>query len=63
MLPTKAKIAAFVCSGRRRLKVSHLSPKFACQNESWLAMSTPTRKATAPQTMVAMENARTMSSS
>ncbi len=38
MLPTKAKMAAFVCSGRRRPKVSQDTPRFACQNESCVAM-------------------------
>jgi hypothetical protein len=59
MLPTKAKMTAFVCSGRRRPKVAHDVLKFACQNASCVAISTPTAMPTMPQTMVAHRNFRT----
>ncbi len=62
-LPTKAKMAALVCSGRRRPKLSHSMPRFACQNDSWAAMITPTRNATTPHNTVTPVNARTMASS
>ncbi len=63
MLPTKAKMAALVCSGRRRPKLSHDVFRLACQWDSWVAMITPRRRATAPQITVARENARQTSSS
>jgi hypothetical protein len=60
MLPTKAKMTAFVCSGRRRPKLSHCWPKLTCQKLSWVAMSTPTSMPTAPQMTEASRNCRTI---
>ncbi len=63
MLPTKAKIAAFVCSGRRRPKVSHDVSRFAFHDTSCMATVAPSSSATRPHTMVASEKARTIASS
>ena len=59
MLPTKAKIAAFVCSGRSRPNVSHGRLKFNRQKFSCEAMMTPTSIPTTPHRMAASMNWRT----
>src|SRR5690606_2678282 len=61
--PQKAKIAAFVCRGRRRPKVVHGSPKFRRYSANWKAIVTPSNMATAPQITVAITNQRTIRSS
>src|SRR3954447_2054893 len=63
MLPTKAKMTAFVCSGRSRPKVSQAVLAFACQPPSWTAISTPTSMPTMPQKMEPAMNWRTVESS
>ena len=77
MLPTKAKITALVCSGRRRPKVRNETPSalmvpkvihsrnlpFICHQESWVAMITPTSMPTMPQKMEAIMKWRTVLSS
>ena len=63
MLPTKAKMAALVCSGRSRPNEVHGRPRLACQNGSWVAIRTPTRSATTPNTSDASVNAFTIQSS
>src|SRR5690606_38478167 len=59
MLPTKAKIAAFVCNGRSRPKVSHSRSKLNRCEFSWQAMKTPADMPTAPQNTEATRNIRT----
>ena len=63
MLPTNAKMAALVCSGRSRPKERKLKPKLSWGNASCEAMKMPTSIATAPQMMVASANLRTTASS
>ena len=73
MFPTKAKMTALVCSGRKRPKVRNempsalIKPKviasrnlpFICHHESWVAMTTPTNMPTIPQNMEAIMKRRT----
>ena len=63
MLPTKAKITALVCSGRSREKVRYGTPRFACHQASWVAMSAPTSMPTTPKITDAAMNRRTIASS
>ncbi len=58
-LPPKAKITALVCSGRRRLNVSHGTSKLRAGQSSWAAINTPTAMPTIPQMTVARANWRT----
>ena len=57
--PPKAKMTAFVCSGRRRPKVVQGSPRLAGHHASCRAMITPTSMPTIPHTTVMMVNWRT----
>ena len=59
-LPTKAKIAALVCSGRSRPYERTEMPDRNAGNTSFNATTNPTRKATIPQNAVAAANFRTM---
>ena len=62
-LPPKAKMAALVCSGRKRPKVMNSLPKLNCQAASCSAATSPNRKAARPHTIVAITNAFTIVSS
>ncbi len=62
MLPTNAKMAAFVWSGRMRPKFRY-GGRFACHQASWSAASAPTSMATRPQPTDAKTNLRETSSS
>ena len=59
-LPTKAKITALVCSGRRRPKVVNGKFMLKAGKNNWQAMSSPTLNPTRPQITVAIANARTI---
>ena len=54
--PPKAKITAFVCSGRRRPYCSQEMPSVSAGQYSWAAMITPTSMPTTPHSTVAMAN-------
>ena len=58
MFPTKAKMAAFVCSGRRRPKVRN-SARLSWWKLSCRAMNTPASMATTPKMIEASMNWRT----
>ncbi len=62
-LPAKAKMAAFVCNGRSRPKLSWARPKFSDGATSMIASHKPTSVATTPQNAVANTNLRTVPSS
>ena len=59
MLPTNAKMTAFVCSGRSLPKVSHDVSKFSFHTASCVAMSRPTTMPMIPQNNDAHMNWRT----
>jgi hypothetical protein len=63
MLPTSAKIDAFVCRGRIRPKVSQLVSKLIAGKESCSAATRPTSMPIRPQATLAMRNCRTTASS
>ena len=52
-------MTAFVCSGRRRPKLSHGIPKLSSGQAICAAMMTPTSMPTMPHTTVITENCRT----
>ena len=60
--PAKAKMTAFVCSGRRRPKVSS-GGMFTDGSASWRAIRSPTSMPTSPQMNVASMNLRAIASS
>src|SRR5688500_14539964 len=62
MLPTNAKMTAFVCSGRSRPNDS-IGCTFAPCQASWSAATTPTSMPTMPQRTDASANLRGVSSS
>src|SRR3954464_4295746 len=59
-LPTKAKITAFVWSGRSRPKETNWRFRFAAGKKSWMAASSPADMPTIPQITVAIAKARTI---
>ena len=59
-LPTKAKMTAFVCSGRSRPKVVNWRLRFSSGQNNWQAISNPALKPTRPQMTVAIAKARTI---
>src|SRR5450432_2823667 len=62
-LPAKAKMAALVCKGRKRPKLSCGKPRFMDGSTSITASHKPTSVATTPQKAVAKTNLRTVASS
>src|SRR5262244_2936487 len=62
MLPTKAKMAALVWSGRSRPKLNQ-GGRLACQKASWIAATTPASIATRAKTHDAQTNCRATLSS
>ena len=58
-LPTKAKITAFVCSGRIRPKVVKGVFRLRSGQNNWHAINKPAEVPTRPQMAVAMAKART----
>jgi hypothetical protein len=61
-LPAKAKMTAFVCSGRSRPNVSQ-GGTLSAGTASWRAANRPTSMPTSPHTNVATMNLRTIASS
>ena len=62
MLPTNAKMTAFVCSGRSRPKL-RMGCTLAGHQASWSAQMAPTSMPTIPQTTEAITKLRGVASS